>query len=93
MLCTSARYAAEHTGLRAIGGSFARLSARDRALIEEDRLRTVRARGGESLEQLLDRSGAAWEPDEAAVANAIESGDPLRDGQLVKVSRRERYTR
>ena len=93
VLCTQARYAAERDRLRAIGGGFARLSARDRSLIQEERLRTVRARDGESLEQLLDRSGAAWDPDEAAVANAIESGDPLRNGQLVKVSRREPYTR
>ena len=93
VLCSQARYAAEQSRLRAIGRSFAPLGARDHSLIEEQRLRAVRARGGESLEQLLDRTGAAWEPEEAAVANAIASGDPLRKGQLVKVARREPYRR
>jgi predicted Zn-dependent protease len=93
VLSSAARYASGRAELRAIGESFAPLGARERSLITERRLRIVRAHSGESLERLVERAAGAWKPDETAVANAIEPGDSLRDGQLVKVARREPYTR
>ena len=66
--------------------SFRALRADERAAIQESRLRVHRARDGESLEALAERTGSTWEPAQIAVANALEDGARLREGQLVKVA-------
>ena len=59
---------------------------RERAGIRETRLRSSTARGGETLSALLARTGSAWKPRLAAVANGIDAGALLRAGRLVKVA-------
>lgn len=77
---------------RATEESFRPLSRRELGRVREQRLRIVRAEAGESLLGLLKRTGSAWAPAQAAVANRIEDpGAPLRAGRLVKVARSEPY--
>ncbi len=75
-----------------VATSFRPLKSAERAEIEVTRLRTVRAHRGETLEQLVARTGSAWTSEEAAVANALESSAHLDEGQLVKVAIREPYS-
>ena len=79
--------------LRSFARGFRPLRDEDRLLIEERRLRIVEARAGETLEELSERTGNAWGLNETAVANALFIDQPLEEGQLVKVARRERYLR
>ena len=73
--------------------SFRPLSTAERAEIQEMRLRGVRAREGETLEQLIERSDGAWTPAETAVANAIGQDARFQGGQLIKVPIRQPYSR
>jgi len=66
--------------------SFRPLSAAGRSEIKEARLRIVRAREGETLEELVGRVDSAWTPAQAAVANAAEENTRLSGDQLVKIS-------
>jgi predicted Zn-dependent protease len=77
--------------LRSFARGFRPLRDEDRARIDELRLRIAVAREGETLEELSVRTGNAWNVNETAVANALFIGQPLREGQLVKIARRERY--
>jgi hypothetical protein len=52
----------------------------------------VRARAGETVAALATRSRAAWKPEMIAVANALDSSDPLEDGWPVKVVLAERHS-
>ena len=71
----------------AVVGSFVPLSSADRGRIRESRLRVVTATGGERLSDVLARSGNVWQPEQAAIANAVESaGTRLSAGTPVKVS-------
>ncbi len=74
-----------------VAGSFEPLTAAQRAQIRDVRLRLIPARGDESIEQLLERAGSIWGPDEAAVANALEMESPLHAGELVKLPISEPY--
>jgi len=75
-----------------IAQSFRPLAAAEREGIQVTRLRVIRARGDETLTQLIRRTGSAWTPQEAAIANNLKSETRLKDGQLVKVALREPYT-
>jgi predicted Zn-dependent protease len=66
--------------------SFHRLTSAERSQIREDRLRSARARPGETLASLLARSGSRWTPEEAGVANALVPDAALAAGQLVKIT-------
>jgi predicted Zn-dependent protease len=71
----------------AVVGSFAPLSSADRGRIRESRLRVVTATGGERLSDVLARSGNVWQPEKAALANALEGpAARLSAGTQVKVS-------
>ncbi len=87
------RFEAALPQLRAVAESFRPLRPDDARRIRALRLRIRRARGGEALPALLERSGSAWPPAQVAVANALEEGARLREGQLVKVAVSEPYTR
>jgi predicted Zn-dependent protease len=52
-------------------GSFRRLSGDDRKRIREERLRVVAARPGENLGGVVGRAGSSWDPNRAAIANAL----------------------
>jgi predicted Zn-dependent protease len=85
-------YADAHRGaLEAASGSFHPLTPAERASIRQTRLRVARARAGESLAALAQRTGAAWEPDYAAIVNGLPPDAPLPGGRLVKVALREPY--
>ena len=59
--------------------------------VYEDRLRLVAARRGETLAQLCKRSKSRWSLERVAAANARDPADPLEEGMLIKISRRESY--
>jgi len=71
--------------------SFRHLSEEDLPKNLEARLRIVKARNGETLEELEKRSDSVWSPAKIAVANGLSEKDQLREGQLVKVAILEPY--
>lgn len=77
--------------VRSFARGFRPLSAEERDQIDELRLRIVEAHEGETLEQISARTGNDWNLNETAVANALFIDQPLREGQLVKIARREVY--
>ncbi len=72
--------------------SFRPLTSEELASIPVTRLRTVKAQEGETLDQLVTRSGTTWAREELAVANGLRPGASLRRGQRVKVAIQERYS-
>ncbi len=74
-------------------GSFHRLTAAERKEIFEDRVRIAKAKQGETLEELAERTGSRWEAKRIAVANGLEEDVKLEAGQLVKITKSEPYTR
>jgi hypothetical protein len=77
--------------VRSFARGFRPLTAEERDQIDELRLRIVEAHEGETLEQISARTGNDWNLNETAVANALFIDQPLREGQLVKIARREVY--
>jgi predicted Zn-dependent protease len=71
--------------------SFHALTPGERASIREDRLRIERARTGDALDSVLQRSGSRWTAEQAGAANALAPDAALSAGQLVKVTRPEPY--
>jgi predicted Zn-dependent protease len=67
------------------------LTDEERDGVMVDRLRIARARGGESLEALLERTGSKWGPEQTAVANALDANEPLSSGARIKVPLQQRY--
>jgi len=59
--------------------------------LEEDRLRIVEARPGESLSDLSSRTGNQWPINRTAVMNHMFATDTLEGGQLVKVAVSQPY--
>jgi predicted Zn-dependent protease len=90
-VCLSRNYSRYETPFIDVALSLRPLTAEERASITEDRLRIVRARAGESLEALVERSGGTWSVEETAVANGLPPDAKLADGQRVKVPIRQRY--
>ena len=74
-----------------MAGSFHPLSKAERSQIHDTRLRVIAARRGETLAELVERSGGVWTPARTAVANALGPRGPLAGGELVKVPIREPY--
>jgi predicted Zn-dependent protease len=66
--------------------SFRALNGDERASIRERRLHVVRARGGESLAALAERSGNVWRIEQVALANSLEPGAAPAAGQLIKLA-------
>ena len=71
--------------------SFRPLTPQERESIRERRLRLVRAKDGETLEALGERSGNLADLRVLAVANDVTSTGRLPAGQLLKVARSEPY--
>jgi predicted Zn-dependent protease len=84
-VCRSRAYDAYQTPFIDVALSLRPLSASERESITEDRLRVVRARKGEPLSGLVDRTKARWSAEQTAVANALDSDVSLREGQPIKV--------
>jgi predicted Zn-dependent protease len=74
-----------------VARSFHPLQPSERAAIREDRLRLEAARAGETLAQLVARSGCRWTAERAAVANGVEVDHRFEAGSLVKITRAEPY--
>lgn len=74
-----------------VARSLRSLSPQDLRGIQEQRLRIVAARAGETLDQLVARTRSSWKPLEVAVANALAPDVRLQAGQLLKVSISEPY--
>ncbi|HKZ08046.1 MAG TPA: M48 family metalloprotease [Methylomirabilota bacterium] len=71
--------------------TFRPLTSEDRPRIVENRLRVRSARAGESVAEVVSRSGSTWPPPLAAVANGVSLDRKLEAGWPVKVSVTERY--
>jgi predicted Zn-dependent protease len=65
--------------------SFRPLSQEDWSKIKETRLRIVKARDGETLEELGMRVDSEWLSAKTAVANGLSQNVRLKEGQLIKV--------
>jgi len=76
---------------RKFAQSFRPLVPGEAAKITEQRLRTVRARAGETLAELSLRSGNEWDPTFTGVVNGIFVHERLREGQRVKIAVSEPY--
>lgn len=63
----------------------------DRERVLETRLRIWPARGGETLAELLVRSGSTWSAARAAVANGVAARTKLEAGWPAKVAVRQRH--
>lgn len=90
-ICSSRDYQAYQTPFIDVGLSLRPLTPAERDGIQEQRLRVVAARAGESLAALVERSAGDWTVEETAVANALAADAVLEAGQLVKVPVSERY--
>ena len=71
--------------------TFRPLRSEDRTRIVESRLRIRSARSGETVAEVVSRSGATWPPPLAAVANGVSLDRKLEAGWPVKISVTERY--
>ncbi len=82
-----------HRGIfRAFARGFRPIRADEYALVDDLRLRVARARAGETLEALSERTGNAWPLAETAVANDLRIHDTLEEGQLVKIAIRRPWS-
>jgi predicted Zn-dependent protease len=77
--------------LRATALSFRPMTSDEKASITETRLHIVTARSGETLSALSSRSGNQWGEQMTAVMNGFAAGQPLQQGQRVKVAITEPY--
>ena len=69
-----------------VARSFRTITPRERASIQETRLRIVPARAGEALLQLSKRTGNTWNIQETAVMNGVFADAKLTEGQLIKIA-------
>ena len=72
--------------------SFRPLTRTERSSFTITRLRLARAKQGESLQSFITRTGCIWTDAEVAAANGISTNATLKDGQLLKITKRERYS-
>jgi predicted Zn-dependent protease len=78
--------------LQRAAASLRPLRPADRERIMESRLRVRPARAGETLGQVLERGGSAWNAARIAVANGVAPDARLEAGWPVKVPVIQRYT-
>ena len=72
--------------------SFRPLTPTERTSFTITRLRLARAKQGESLPSFISRTDCVWTDAEVAAANGISKNAPLKKGQLLKITKRERYS-
>jgi predicted Zn-dependent protease len=68
------------------------LTKKERDSITGIRLRIATAKGGENLVELGKRTGNVWSPAYTAMMNNIPENVNLAEGQLLKITREEKYT-
>ena len=71
--------------LRKAIATFHQLSPAEMSKIQQQRLRIVSAKEGESIAALLKRVESVWDIDACVVANNLQTDVVLKKGQLVKV--------
>ena len=71
--------------------SFRPLTPAERSSIQSMRLRVVKARPGEGLVALGQRTGNDWDPSRTAVYNGIFANHRFEGGELVKIAHVEAY--
>jgi len=71
--------------------AIAGLPAVHAAAVIETRLRIARAPHGETIGNVVKRTGSAWSAEEAAVANEVAPGDVLAGGRPLEVAMTEPY--
>ena len=84
-------YENDAPAFRKIVESFRPLTQSERMNITVTRLRTAHAHGDETLQSFSLRTKSIWTDEEAAVANGLSTDSRLREGQLLKIAKRERY--
>ena len=88
---TRPRWSEHRPSFGAAAASFRRPSEDELSQVQENRLRLVEARKGETPHDIAQRSHSAWSAAKMAVANALTSKEKLQGGESIKVSKRERY--
>jgi predicted Zn-dependent protease len=91
-VCRNRDYDAYQTPFIDVALSLRPLTTGERESITENRLRIARAREGEPLSGLVDRTKARWSTEQTAVANALETDVSLGEGQRIKVPIARSYT-
>lgn len=85
-LVSPQRYRTRQPAFARTVGTFRPITDAERQQARPTRLRIATARRGETLEQLGRRTGNRWSVAETAVANAVEQGAVLREGQKIKIA-------
>jgi predicted Zn-dependent protease len=85
-LVSPQRYRARQATFERVVGSFRPITTAERREARPMLLRIATARRGESLTALGSRTGNRWSDAETAVANGIQAGAPLREGQKIKIA-------
>ena len=67
-------------------------TASEVAALREERLRTTKARAGETLDKLVKRTDSEWSAARVAVTNGVEEDSSLPEAFGVKIMREEVYT-
>lgn len=86
-----ASYQTEYELLVKSANTLRMLSEQEKKSIEVPVLRYVSAIEGESLKELSDRTENEWDPKLTAVMNNIPEEETLKEKQLVKIARIEKY--
>jgi predicted Zn-dependent protease len=79
--------------LRSAAWSLRPMTAKEKSIIKERRLRIVSAREGEGLARLSRRTGNVWPLEATAVVNGIDADKPLKGGQLIKIAVSQPFSR
>ena len=90
-ICALDRAATYANVLKKVPKTLRSLAVADWPYIQATRLRLETASGGDTVTKVVVRSKSAWRPDEAAVANGVETNSTLADGFTVKLAVTEPY--
>ncbi len=86
-----ASYVTEYDLLKKSANSLRLLRETEKRSIEVPVLRIIKANEGESISEINKRTGNSWDAQLTAVMNDIPIDEPLKDGQVVKIARKEKY--
>jgi predicted Zn-dependent protease len=88
---TPPRWAEHRPTFEAAATSFRSPSNDELESVQEDRLRLVSAKVGETVREITTRARSQWSPERVAAANAMTTDEKVGEGKAIKVSRREPY--
>jgi predicted Zn-dependent protease len=90
---TTAGWSQHRPAFEAAAQSFRAPTQAELRKVHEDRLRLAVAKAGETLSEVAKRTGSEWSAAKMGVANAMETGAKLPEGEAIKISKREPYQR